>query len=332
MVCSSLFDDSRIIYLQQKRVIEHRVRLEVTSDSIPRSVASRQSVYFIKHEASPVPEPSNVAEQEAVFSNALEFGLLNGRNLVMLEQIISRIYLPLLSSERASDQQGQLAASDDFLVNLRKFASHMRRTIQQVEGDVKLKLPDIPLEQLQDTAACVSNPSTVIEAEKNVEAWSITIAAVIESQLKRAPVGPGPLAEIDYWVERSSTLTALYEQLEIPAVKAIIAILVRASATPLTTFELRRRDLVRLHTEAKDNVKFLSTLERHFKNLTATADFNVAIEIIPSMMNALRMVWIISRHYNTDQRMVPLMERIAWLIADKVARRIDAKTVLKCVH
>ena len=32
------------------------------------------------------------------------------------------------------------------------------------------------------------------------------------------------------------------------------------------------------------------------------------IDTLPSMMNALRMVWIISRHYNRDDRMVPLME------------------------
>lgn len=35
-------------------------------------------------------------------------------------------------------------------------------------------------------------------------------------------------------------------------------------------------------------------------------------------MNAIRMVWVISRHYNTDERMVPLMELIAGEIAGKV--------------
>lgn len=37
------------------------------------------------------------------------------------------------------------------------------------------------------------------------------------------------------------------------------------------------------------------------------------------MMNALRMVWIISRHYNKDERMVPLMQLIAIEIAEKVS-------------
>lgn len=47
------------------------------------------------------------------------------------------------------------------------------------------------------------------------------------------------------------------------------------------------------------------------------------------MMNALRMVWIISRHYNKDERMVPLMERIAWELAERVAKVIDIRTLFQ---
>lgn len=45
------------------------------------------------------------------------------------------------------------------------------------------------------------------------------------------------------------------------------------------------------------------------------------------MMNSLRMVWIISRHYNKDERMVPLMERIAWHLAERVKENVDLKTI-----
>ena len=55
----------------------------------------------------------------------------------------------------------------------------------------------------------------------------------------------------------------------------------------------------------------------------------VVIDTVPSMMNALRMVWIISRHYNNDERMVPLMERIAWELAERVARVIQVRTIYK---
>ena len=86
-------------------------------------------------------------------------------------------------------------------------------------------------------------------------------------------------------------------------------------------------ELTKLHVEAKDNVKFLATLERHFKNITH-GSFSTIIDTIPSMMNAIRMVWIISRHYNTDERMVPLMERIATQISEKVQNEVNVNCIL----
>ena len=95
---------------------------------------------------------------------------------------------------------------------------------------------------------------------------------------------------------------------------------------PLIFLPLRYHysELAKLVIEAKDNVKFLTTLERHFKNISM-GDMNSIIDTLPSMMNAIRMVWIISRHYNTDERMVPLMERIAHEVAGKVAEVVQVR-------
>ena len=75
--------------------------------------------------------------------------------------------------------------------------------------------------------------------------------------------------------------------------------------------------------------RFLSTLERHLKNVAYGANFSVVIDTLPSLMNALRMVWIISRHYNRDERMVPLMERIAWELCQRVMKTIRVDTIFK---
>jgi dynein heavy chain len=69
-------------------------------------------------------------------------------------------------------------------------------------------------------------------------------------------------------------------------------------------------------------------LERHFKNL-ASGDLDAILDTLPSMLNAIRMVWIISRHYNTDERMVPLLARIADAIAIKVSDQIALRRILQ---
>ena len=78
--------------------------------------------------------------------------------------------------------------------------------------------------------------------------------------------------------------------------------------------------------------RFLSTLERHFKALASpSSTFAVITDTIPSLMNALRMVWIISRHYNRDERMVPLMKRIAWQLRQRVYDSILIRELFKLV-
>jgi len=81
--------------------------------------------------------------------------------------------------------------------------------------------------------------------------------------------GNGPLAEIDYWRERNAAVSALYEQLKAPRVQRFMEIYSKIDYS----FEYLREDLGTFYAEAKDNVKFLSTLERHFKNVTHGASF-----------------------------------------------------------
>jgi len=91
----------------------------------------------------------------------------------------------------------------------------------------------------------------------------------------------------------------------------------------MSAFKVQFAELTKLYVETKDNVKFLTTLERHFKNIThyksiANGSLSNIADTLAPMLNALRMVWIISRHYSDDARMGSLMERIANEIGDKV--------------
>lgn len=97
----------------------------------------------------------------------------------------------------------------------------------------------------------------------------------------------------------------------------------------LPGFDDQFQELTKLYMEAKENVKFLQTLERHFKNISqARGSLTPISDTLPSMMNAIRMVWVISRYYNTDKRMIPLMELIAQEICLKVSQYINLETSL----
>ena len=91
-------------------------------------------------------------------------------------------------------------------------------------------------------------------------------------------------------------------------------------------FQFHFGELSKLYLEAKDNVKFLSTLERHFKHIEK-GNFYTILDNMPSLLNGLRMVWVISRHYNTDERMAPLLSNIA----DTIYRRVKADIKLSAM-
>ena len=193
---------------------------------------------------------------------------------------------------------------------------------------MKLEIPEFALTD-DDPAVLARNPSVVSRLEAAMDSWGIIISTTVDEQLKKQPQGNGPLAEIDFWKERNSALSALYEQLKISSVQHILAVLKAANVSSLSNFEYHRSELSKYYLEARDNVKFLATLERHFKNLAHGANFAIVLETLPAMMNSLRMVWVISRHYNTDERMVPLMMRIATELCVRVARVINVRTIFR---
>lgn len=304
---------------------------------------------MLKNTQEPIPVPSGPEDASTTLPLLFETGNIMPQSLHMLEKLLRHVYTPLLlaSGQNSAQEdvnfaetpesivpsrshtQSKILLRDEMLINVQKFMLHLQQTIQQVEGEVKLVIPAI---EIEDPNVGARDAVLVTQLEEAVEAWSRLITAIVEEQLKKQPQGHGPLAEVDFWKERNTALSTMYEQLQGPAVHTIIAILRAASSPVFSTFEITRGELNKLYVEAKDNVKFLGTLERHFKNMTHGAGFHVVLDTIPAMMNALRMVWVISRHYNTDERMIPLMERIAWELCQRVARIVSIRTIFKYVY
>lgn len=181
----------------------------------------------------------------------------------------------------------------------------------------------------EDPSVLARDRELVDKLDTALENWARILSTTVDEQLQKQPHGHGPLAEIDFWREKNSALSALYEQLKITEIQTTLMVLKIAGVPSYSNFEYHRTELNKYYLEAKDNVKFLGTLERHFKNLAHGANFAIILDTLPAMMNALRMVWVISRHYNTDERMVPLMMRISWELCQRVARVVNVRNIFR---
>ncbi|NXB08037.1 DYH10 protein, partial [Cnemophilus loriae] len=192
---------------------------------------------------------------------------------------------------------------------------------------LKLEMPTANLDG--EVTVLATAPEVVQSLKSCAVTWQKLISRVLEEQLKKVPQGNGPLAEIDLWRERNATLSALTGQIKLPEVQKVLEILQEAESEFTGDLQIVLSDLKKHHMAAQDNAKFLSTLERHLKNLSTGTGVDVISSTIPSLLNALRLVWIMSRHYNKDERMVPLLERISWEISARVRRVVDLQTLFK---
>jgi dynein heavy chain len=153
--------------------------------------------------------------------------------------------------------------------------------------------------------------------------WTETVRSMVEDAKLRKPTGKSAMAEVDFWRDRYVALDRvcgrLHTSQQFAQARATMKECLEEQATE---FEHRFHELSKLHVEAKDNVKFLSTLERHLK-MIACAELSAMTESLPSLFNGLRMVWVLSRHYNTDERMSGLMQRTAEEISDRVVAEVN---------
>ena len=193
----------------------------------------------------------------------------------------------------------------------------------QLTGDVLLTIPDL---DIADAAAAAQDESVKAVLVDAVESWTRVIAQVT-GVVADKDKGTRPLHEVEFWRSRNTTLSTMYEQLNNARVRPILDALELAREPARELFRVQFGELSKAYVQARDNVKFLNTLERHFKAL-ASGSFSVMLDTLPSLMNGLRMVWVISRHYNTDDQMLPLMRRIVHELVDKVTSEVSIKPIL----
>jgi len=87
----------------------------------------------------------------------------------------------------------------------------------------------------------------------------------MESYESKVLPGKGPIAEYQYWQDCETGLTMLVEQVKMPIVKRILALLEQALSPIASSFHLYQTELWKRYVEARDNNKFVQTLLRYFK-------------------------------------------------------------------
>ncbi|XP_078209820.1 dynein axonemal heavy chain 5-like isoform X2 [Callithrix jacchus] len=209
--------------------------------------------------------------------DAADGGLLNSVRRLLLD-----IFIPALRA--MSHGWGELEGLQDtahvrqeFLSSLEGFVNVLSGAQESLKEKVNLRKCDIlelkTLKEPMDYLTLANNPETLEKIEDCMKVWIKQTEQVLaeNNQLRKEADDVGPRAELGHWKKRLSKFNYLLEQLKSPDVKAMLAVL----------------------AAAKSKLLKLSMMDA-----------------IPTLINAIKMIYSISHYYNTSEKITSLFVKV----------------------
>ena len=276
------------------------------------------AVYFMRMKDAGEIDPSKSGD------GALTFGTVDSDPLRSLETVISSLYTPLLQScqnwgEATSEQ------TSEFLEGVRSLSEQLQESLKSMETGLELRKPDRAYNiEAGQLALLATDPEAVAHFSSLLEEWSLhTEAYLDESGRERfESQDAGPDTELEFWRRRMQRLSGITKQLQSRECKAVIGVLTSVTRQQedlgfdrALVFSMLRRwkqidmNITEAANEARDNVKYLGTLERFIEPLYKEGPPAV-VDALPALLNAIKMIHTIARYYNTTERMTKLFVKI----------------------
>ncbi|CAI5780204.1 dynein heavy chain 5, axonemal [Podarcis lilfordi] len=273
-------------------------------------------VFFIRTNPSKPITVENI-NREVAFNmmDTAHGGLLNS-----VQQLLSDIFIPALKTmnygwgESSGPQKGA-NIKQDFIASLEGFVSVLSGAQQSLMEKVNLKKCETydlkTLKGPADYLVASNSTETLERIEACMKVWIKQIEQVIaeNSQLRKEADDLGPRAELDHWKKRLSKFNYLVDQLKTSDVKAVLGVLTAAKSKLLKSWRELDTRITDAANEAKDNVKYLYTLEKCCDPLY-NSDPVTMVDAIPGLIHAIKMIHSISRYYNTSEKITSLFVKV----------------------
>ncbi|CAB1334214.1 unnamed protein product [Coregonus sp. 'balchen'] len=246
--------------------------------------------------------------KDVALTGEVNFNMLDTTEVGMLksvEQLLSEIFIPTL--KKMNHGWGELASPQAQSVK-QDFISSLDSFVNLKECDVfDLKTLKGP----SDYIAVANSTEATEKIEACMKVWLKQIEQVLaeSDQLRKEADDLGPRAELDHWKKRMSRFNYLLDQLKSPDVKAVLGVLMMAKSKLIKSWRELDTRITDSANEAKDNVKYLYTLEK-FCDPLYNSDPVSMVEAIPGLINAIRMIHSISRYYNTSEKITSLFVKV----------------------
>lgn len=239
------------------------------------------------------------------FDLLVQYGNVVGSGIESLLRVMSTIFAPSFFCNTTWPD----SIKNDFALQLQRFMSALTDARWKMDNKTVLYMPYEKLDVAVDDAA--KNKDLVNRFEMIVIHWTRQIKTVLNSQNAADELeATGPLEEIEFWRNRCEDLTGISKQLDKPMICVITEILTQAKSSYVAAF-LRLADEIKFNTQqAQSNLKFLNTLKQSCLELSESPPKEIPAKL-PAIINGIRMIWMNSKYYNTEEAITGMFRKIS---------------------
>lgn len=218
----------------------------------------------------------------------------------------------------------------EFNLSFDKFVRELSEAITSMNSETKLMEPD------EDHLATAKNANTRNSNDSKVKEMMAHFHVVFENWTKSIQEklddtsfaqdnkrDEGPRTELDYWRKRMQKLICLSKEMKSPTCQLVHSTIIHGGDKSNDTRSKGEQSMFLLNSrwkslemkvtealnEAKDNVKYLTTLEKFIQPLYEGTPETIK-DTLPALMNSIKMIHTIARYYNTNDRMTELFKKI----------------------
>ena len=265
-------------------------------------------VYFLK--LNPGKSITNVN-----IEGELLVGTMDSALLVELKDILEQVVWPSVDSQDEWGRMPARQAKSDIMIFLHHFLQQIGDAISSLKQGITLSKP-AKFGNIENKPAAfmraASNPDVVKVFNDTLDGWMTQIRVVLKESIRapKAQDNAGPRTELDHWKGRMAMFNSITDQLKQGECKVVLGVLQSAKSEKLNAWKELDLLITDAANEAKDNVKYLYTLQKFMEPLYRS-DPSLVIDVLPSLINAIQMMHSIARYYNTPERMTALFAKIS---------------------
>jgi dynein heavy chain, axonemal len=202
----------------------------------------------------------------------------------------------------------QISTNNELSWHYHRLMATLTDTIHSSDNRTFLYCPNFEFKSVVDAA---QDKEKLQIMESIVIHWTRQIKDVVNSHENSASAeSSGPLDEIEFWKVRAEDLLGIQRQLEVDTVTRIIEVLEYAKSNYIGPFRNRTQEILTRAAEANDNLKFLETIRDQCTALR-TIDAEKIVSILPDLLNRIRLVWVYSAYYSSNDHISGILRKIS---------------------